>query len=138
MSAIHTEDTSMTRTRTSTLPSIRLQRSVAALVAALAIAAAAPASHAGDAARAKSVSIHFDRATLADPAAARELYARIRTAARFACGDADLRDLNAMQEVNRCRADAVARAVETIGSATLGTLHRDSTGEDRVRVAYER
>ena len=102
----------------------RLRKSMTALAVAMAFAAAAPASHAGHMTRERTVSIRYDRAALVDPESARDLYSRIRTAARFACGDADFRDLVTMRQVNQCRADAVARAVERIGSATLGALHR--------------
>jgi len=115
----------------------RLRKSMTALAVAMAFAAAAPASHAGHMTRERTVSIRYDRAALVDPESARDLYSRIRTAARFACGDADFRDLVTMRQVNQCRADAVARAVERIGSATLGALHRDATGDTRIRVASD-
>ncbi len=127
----------MTSAHTSNLLRLNLRKSMTALAVAMAIAATAPTAHAGDMTRERSVSIRYDRAALVNPDSARDLYARIRTAARFACGDADSRELVAMRRVNQCRADAVARAVERIDSATLGALHRDATGDTRIRVASD-
>jgi UrcA family protein len=134
-SIISPEDNPMTSAPASNLLRPRFRKSMTALAVAMTLAVVAPASHAGDVTKEGAVSIHFDREALGSHDSARDLYARIRTAARFACGDADVRELGKMQEINRCRADAVARAVEHVGSSTLGAIHREATGDDRTRVA---
>lgn len=124
----------MTRTQSTASKRISVTRSIAA--AACAVAVLVAPTVAGAASQEEpSVTIRYDRAALRDEYAAHELYARIRSAARRVCGEADMRELRVAQQVNRCRTDAVDRAVATIASPALGAVHRDRTGDDTIRLA---
>ena len=58
-----------------------------------------------------SVSVRTVDLNLATPAGVQALRGRIARAVRSVCGDADLRDLQAMMEQNACRTMALAKAV---------------------------
>lgn len=104
--------------------------------ACAAVVLAAPAV-AGASEQQSSVTIRYERASLRDVDAARDFLARIRTAARAACGDADIRVLYELRAVIACRQNAAARAIERIDSPTLSALHRESVGDDSIRLASD-
>jgi len=109
------------------------------IAAACAVAVLAAPTLAGAASgETSSVTVQYRRAALNDPDAARALYARIHSAARRACGNADMRVLQQARQILECRADAVARAVDQISAPGLGAVHRKATGEDSLRLASDR
>lgn len=96
------------------------------LVAALAVSGAQGAGLAPlpDAGRdIKSITVNFEDLDLAGTAGAETLYGRLRTAARRVCGKADLRDLQAVGEVKRCRTEALDDAVAKINHPRLTAVH---------------
>lgn len=74
----------------------------------------------------RSVAVHYQDLEADSRAGAERLYARLKSAARRACGGAPERGLAAVSDYNRCRADALSAAVADVGSRTLTALHRSS------------
>ncbi len=73
-----------------------------------------------------SVAVHFNGRSADSADGAKALYARLRAAAKTACGTDPGRDLDARTDFNACRADALSAAVAEVGSRTLTALHRSS------------
>lgn len=72
----------------------------------------------------RSVAVHYQDLDANSAAGAEHLYARLKAAARRACGSENGRDLAAVMDYNHCRADALSLAVAQVGSRTLTALHR--------------
>ncbi|MBV6424589.1 MAG: hypothetical protein NAOJABEB_02402 [Steroidobacteraceae bacterium] len=72
----------------------------------------------------RSVTVHYQDLNADSQAGAERLYARLKAAARRACGSESGRDLAAVSDYNHCRADALSTAVARVGSRTLTALHR--------------
>lgn len=95
---------------------------IAALAGSVALFAGTPD---GNVAR-RSVAVHYQDLNVNSDVGAQRLYARLKSAARRACGEHPDRDLAAISDYNRCRADALSAAVADVGSRALTALHRSS------------
>lgn len=73
---------------------------------------------------ARSLSVSYGDLNVASKDGAYTLYSRLEYAARKVCAVDDLRRIGAAKEARDCRAAAVDRAVNDIGSANLTALHR--------------
>jgi UrcA family protein len=74
-----------------------------------------------------SVTVRYDDLNLATSAGADALYRRISIAARAVCGDEYSRDLAVVAANQRCRADAVAKAVREVNNPQLALVHAART-----------
>jgi UrcA family protein len=95
-----------------------------------------PAAQAGDMPHhgqvTRSVKVSYADLDIADAAGARTLYARIKAAAREACGPEPARlDLRDTAGYNACHEQAVAQAVNRVGSDQLHALHAARSGRSR-------
>ena len=70
-----------------------------------------------------SVVVKYSPETLASKVGVNDLYRRITLAARQVCPDAWTRDLAAQAQVEACRNQAVARAIQQIDNPSLAALH---------------
>jgi UrcA family protein len=116
--------------RLSNLHAAALALSAMTLAATLAGAApslAEPQAHDSTAVDAPlSVVVRFGDLNLSDPGGARAMLARIQHAATRSCGrDPDPRDLEQVARLERCRADAVDRALAALGSPAVTALAHD-------------
>jgi UrcA family protein len=82
----------------------------------------------------KHVTVTYADLDLNKPAGVDALYARLRSAARAACGDADARDLRAKAQVRECRNEALASAVAGINHAALTAKHLQRSPERLAQV----
>lgn len=71
----------------------------------------------------KRVTVNYADLDLGKPAGVDTLYARLRTAARAACGEADARNLRERAQVRECRSEALASAVAGMNNAALTAKH---------------
>lgn len=113
---------------------VRVARYVAAFgVAALACGAtSARAEQATDAAPAKTV-VGYSDLDLSNEADARALYVRLQRASEQVCGPyKDLRNLRLKRLHDACYQDSLARAVDSIGHASM---HAIFAADDRVKMA---
>ena len=94
---------------------------VATIGAGLAVNQASAASS-DDALR--SVVVRYSDLNLAKPQDARTLYARIRTAARLACGDVETPDLARFARFHNCINDAVTKAVSSVNMQQVTEIHQ--------------
>ena len=79
-----------------------------------------------------SVRVSYADLDIADAAGARTLYARIKSAAREACGpEPAVLDLRDAAGYNACYEQAVAKAVNRVGSEQLQALHAARSGKSR-------
>jgi UrcA family protein len=70
-----------------------------------------------------SVVVKYSDLTLATDSGVNQLYRRIVSAARQVCPDSPIRDFGLMRQVEACRSQAVARAVQQINNSRLAALH---------------
>jgi UrcA family protein len=70
-----------------------------------------------------SVRVRYDDLNLGTTAGVAVLYRRISFAAREVCPGSDSRDLNLLYRSERCRAQAIARAVTQVNNPQLASLH---------------
>ena len=94
------------------------------------------AAHAGEAQHPKevttSVKVSYADLDISHAAGARTLYARIKSAAREACGpEPAVLDLRDAAGYNACYQQAVAKAVNRAGSEQLHALHAAQSGRPR-------
>ncbi len=75
----------------------------------------------------RSVAVHYLRSSVNTEWGAQRLYGRLKSAARRACGTVSGRELAAIRDFERCRADALSKAIADVGSRTLTALHRART-----------
>jgi UrcA family protein len=108
-------------TAASKLTMLRRSFAVASAFAALAVTTASFAAPLGDAP--PSVTVRYDDLNLATTAGVDTLYRRISVAAREVCPDTHSRDLAIVAASQRCRADAVAQAVEAVNNPRLAVVH---------------
>ena len=94
---------------------------VATIGAGLAVNQASAASS-DDALR--SVVVRYSDLNLAKPQDARTLYARIRTAARLACGDVETPDLARFARFHNCINEAVTKAVSSVNMQQVTEIHQ--------------
>ena len=81
----------------------------------------------------KSVAVSYADLDLADPAGARVLYARLRSAAREACDyDRSVRDLQRLAAHKDCYDRALNKAVHGVDSERLHALHAASARRSTV------
>jgi UrcA family protein len=74
-----------------------------------------------------SVVVRYPDLNPSQPDGARALYRRIKTAARQACGDSNIKDLTLYSRYRECYEHAVANAVEEVKSRRVSELHRNET-----------
>jgi UrcA family protein len=72
--------------------------------------------------QASSVTVDYRDLNLATQQGSRELYARITSAARQVCGQADPRNLEALATAHACKARAIAQAVRDVNSPNLAAM----------------
>jgi UrcA family protein len=72
---------------------------------------------------APSVTVRYDDLNLATAAGANTLYHRISSAARAVCRDEYTRDLGILAAIERCRANAIAKAVREVNNPQLALVH---------------
>lgn len=72
-----------------------------------------------------SVQVRHDDLDLTSASDVARLHRRVVTAAREACGNYDLRDLNAKTRVDACRSDAIANAAPTVQMAIASASRGD-------------
>ena len=70
-----------------------------------------------------SVVVKFNDLTLDTDDGVNRLYRRIESAARRVCPDGIMGDLAAQQQVERCRRQAMTRAIRQIDNPRLAALH---------------
>jgi UrcA family protein len=99
---------------------------LAALVASAGFATTAVAATP----QARGVTVNYADLDLESPAGIERLHARLDAAARSVCGSAPTRDLDALVDWRRCRADALENAVRAIDNAAL-TAHHAGTAAAR-------
>ena len=94
------------------------------------------AAHAGEAQHPNevttSVKVSYADLDISHAAGAKTLYARIKSAAREACGpEPAVLDLRDAAGYNACYEQAVAKAVNRVGSEQLQALHAAQSGRSR-------
>ena len=94
------------------------------------------AAHAGEAQHPNQVTtrvkVSYADLDLSEAAGAQTLYARIKSAAREACGpEPAILDLRDAAAYNACYDQAVAKAVNRVGSEQLNALHAARSGKSR-------
>jgi UrcA family protein len=94
-----------------------------AAIAALACSAAVFASTDGLLA-VREVPVHYSDLNVNSSQGAANLYARLRSAARTACGSEPGSSLRERADFSNCRADALSQAVADVNSRALTALHR--------------
>ncbi|MBB5517802.1 UrcA family protein [Amphiplicatus metriothermophilus] len=104
------------------------QKAIAFAALFVLVGAAAPAS-AGEA------RIAYDRAALADPAYAAEVYAEIKAAARALCRKELASRPYGRYQIDRCVRDAVDRAVAAADSPALAAAAGRERAESRLAAA---
>jgi UrcA family protein len=72
--------------------------------------------------------LHYDARNLQNPQGLDMLYRRIQSAARQVCPDAAGDPMQLNSAVKSCRAQAIERAVRSIGSSRLAELHEARRG----------
>ena len=70
-----------------------------------------------------SVVVKYSRQSLATDEGVNALYRRITAAARTVCPDASIHNLGLWTQVQHCRNEAIARAVQQIDNSRLAALH---------------
>lgn len=79
-----------------------------------------------------SVKVSYADLDISHPAGAQTLYSRIKSAAREACGpEPAVLDLRDAAGYNACYQQAVAKAVNRVGSEQLHALHAAQSGKSR-------
>jgi UrcA family protein len=74
----------------------------------------------------RTVAVHYGDLNLQSDAGNAALFGRLRQAAERVCGTDDSRNLSVRNAVRECKRDAVARAVEQVGSVRLAALVKRS------------
>jgi UrcA family protein len=96
------------------------------IAVALATLVAGAGARADNAVETNSLSVEFTRAELSSEQGTQALYARMGTAARAVCG-AKSAVLAELAQWQRCRIDALDRAVADVNDARLSALHSGMT-----------
>jgi UrcA family protein len=95
----------------------------AGALAAMAFSAAVFAD-AGEQVTVREVPVHYSDLNANSSQGAQQLYARLKSAARAACGNEPGRRMEERIAFDNCRMDALAKAVSEVNSRTLTALHR--------------
>jgi UrcA family protein len=74
----------------------------------------------------RTVAIHYGDLNLQTDAGNAALFGRLRQAAEQVCGPDDARNLSMRSIVRECKREAIARAVEQVGSVRLAALVKRS------------
>ncbi len=98
-----------------------------AAVAGLVIFAAGTAAVAADKDGVRTSRVNFADLNLATDTGSAVLYQRITWAARQVCSEGNSMDLATQMRVRKCEHEAVARAVNDLGSPRLAMLHASRT-----------
>ncbi len=69
-----------------------------------------------------SVVVKYNDLSLATDSGVNQLYHRIMSAAKQVCPDSPIRDLGAQQQVEVCRKQAAARAIQHVDNSRLAAL----------------
>lgn len=112
------------------MQTLTLRRLVTATAVALVGLSSAGIAQAADPGQ-TSITVTYADLDLAKPQGVDTLYARLRGAAKAACGDYDARNLREKALVRECREEALANAVSGIGHAALTAKHLQR-GEEKV------
>lgn len=75
------------------------------------------------------VAVSYADLDLGKPQGVDTLYARLKGAAKAACGDADARDLREKALVRECRDEALSSAVAGVTHAALTAMHHQRSPE---------
>jgi UrcA family protein len=95
----------------------------ASIVSIAALGLGAPAlAQSADAGAPRSVAVRYADLDLASRAGAAEVFARIRSAARAVCGEADIRLLERQAQAARCRSETTASAVEALHAPLVASM----------------
>jgi UrcA family protein len=76
-----------------------------------------------------SITVSYADLDLGKPQGVDTLYARLKGAAKAACGDTDARNLREKALVRECRDEALASAVKGVNHAALTAMHRQHSPE---------
>jgi UrcA family protein len=79
--------------------------------------------------------VKYEDLDLSQPAAAKALYTRLQAAARRVCASNDVRNVSMRRLENMCYREALARAVDEIGHASVKALYAT---DDSIRLAARR
>jgi UrcA family protein len=71
----------------------------------------------------KTVNVQYSDLDLSQPAGARRLYGRIKSAAEIACDNYSFGDLPRLAKYKQCRDQAIANAVAQVKSPQLTSIH---------------
>ena len=104
------------------LPGVRALTGIALLAAFVSSSWSTPAAAAQPVGAAPSVAVTYSAADLSTEEAANMLYGRIALAARQVCPKYDSRDLVAFSDSKSCQRQAIAGAIERIGSHRLAAV----------------
>jgi UrcA family protein len=69
-----------------------------------------------------SLTVHYDDLDLTTEQGARTLYARITAAAEAVCPTGDMGNLSLYMKIRACRKQAIAKAVQRVGSPMLAAV----------------
>jgi len=72
----------------------------------------------------REVPVHYSDLNVNSSQGAQQLYARLKSAAKTACGSEPDRRLDQRVAFDHCRMDALSEAVSEVNSRTLTALHR--------------
>jgi UrcA family protein len=115
------------RTHRTHRPSGRgLRAALAAVAGCLVAAGASSAGAAISSTDTRSIVVRYADLDINTRQGASALYRRIAVAAQQVCPDADIGDLHRISQVRVCRQQAVARAVQAIGSPLLAALDAEN------------
>src|ERR1700742_67815 len=101
-----------------------LAAAVAASAAAAMASAATPVanvSYSSD--NVPSIAVRYDDLNLSTEQGTRQLYQRIKSAAREVCPVALSRDLTAIASSEHCQSKAIAQAVQAVNNPALASIH---------------
>jgi UrcA family protein len=75
----------------------------------------------------RATKVRYDDLRIEARAGAKALYGRVRAAAKAVCGNASSRLLGEHMDALECRREALAAAVDKIGSVQLAAIARETT-----------
>jgi UrcA family protein len=103
-----------------------LQAVLAAIAGCMVAAGASSAGAANSPTDAPSTVVRYADLDITTQQGASVLYRRIARAAQRVCPDTDIRDLDRSSQIRLCRQQAVARAVQAVGSPMLAALYAEN------------
>lgn len=81
------------------------------------------ASAAGTDSDVPSIVVKYSDQSLSSESGVKDLYVQIVRAAKQVCPNASIRDLEAQQQVDQCREQAIARAIRKVNNSQLAALY---------------